>query len=331
MSYQNFWAERRVLVTGASGLLGLWITKLLLASGAYVSAFVKQENRESRFIEFDDQIRQNATRLSIVAGRIESKSSVIRLLESNEHEIVFHLAALNLNRGLPPNGAWHLFDTNVKGTYNLLEACRLRSKEIGCLVMASSEEVSALAKNQIRSHPYHTSKICAELICEVYRETYGMKIATVRLPNVYGGGDVNTARLVPSAIQDILLGISPVLRNLDSTERKFLYAEDAARLFLLVAENQIVGNKQHSDFHVSALESISTLALVERLIQISGSKGLKPVLNDERQVVDDSGQRGPRAIEASDVDWTPSVSLQEGLEKTFNWYKNNTPWLSGNR
>ena len=136
---------------------------------------------------------------------------------------------------------------------------------------------------------------------------------------------------MPRTIQDIPLGVPPVFRNLDSNERKFLYAEDAARLFLLVAENQIVGNKQHSVFHVSALESISTLALVERLIQISGSKGLKPVLNDESQVVDDSGQRGPRAIEASDVDWTPSVSLQEGLEKTFNWYKNNMPWLSGNR
>ena len=206
MKSNNFWNDRRVFVTGATGMVGFWLVKDLIAAGARVVALVRDPDPQAGFFRSGDY-RQ----VSLVQGNIEDYSSLERALNDHEVDTVFHLAAQPIV-SVAHRNPLPTFEANIRGTYNLLEACRIHSKLVKGVVIASSdkaygphEQLPYTEDMALQGkHPYEVSKSCADLIAQTYHHTYGLPVAILRCGNIYGGGDLNWSRIVPYAIRCFL-------------------------------------------------------------------------------------------------------------------------------
>ena len=230
------WDQRRTLVTGATGLLGGWIVRELVSRGAEVVALVRDEV-PGTFIELED-LRQH---IIVCRGDVTDPSLVGRVLAEYEVETVFHLAAQTIVP-IANQSPLSTFETNIAGTWTVLEAVRLGASGAE-VVVASSDKAYGLSTHlpyredyplQGRS-PYDVSKSCADLIAEAYAATWSANVCVVRCGNLFGGGDRNYSRLIPGVIRDVMSGRRPVLRSDGSPLRDYIYAEDAARAYLLLA------------------------------------------------------------------------------------------------
>ena len=206
------WTDRRVLVTGATGMVGSWLVKDLLAEDASVVALVLDADPQSELYRSGD-IR----RVTVVDGALEDFATLERALNAHEIETVFHLGAQALV-GVAHRSPLGTFEANIRGTYNLLEACR-RSPLVKQIVVASSDKAYGIHKKlpyleTFPLHgefPYEVSKSCADLISQMYFKTYGIPIAIVRCGNLYGGGDSHFSRIFPRTIYRVSRGLRPVI------------------------------------------------------------------------------------------------------------------------
>jgi CDP-glucose 4,6-dehydratase len=317
---RGFWRNRKVCVTGASGLLGSWLIKTLIEFNSDVTILLRSQSQISRVVPAD-----YLKKIQTVIGSVEDLNSIERMLESNNRiEIFFHLAASNMNRGLEIS-PYRLLETNVRGAYNALEACCNYLDKKGCFITASSVEATTDPQDRTRSfQPYAVSKQCLEQICESFRISTEMNINVVRLPNIFGGGDFNMKRIVPSTIMSVIKNENPVLNTTCSSQREFLYVEDAVHAFLLVAQRQYKNFSSGANYHLSGalpLHRMSNLQLVNEIISISRKSHLHPITPTEG-----SGNRRLPPTRISDftpndaLDWEPTVSLREGLRATLSWY-----------
>src|SRR5687768_5510166 len=233
----NFWQDRRTLVTGASGLLGSWTVQRLLTLGADVVCVLRD------WVPQSELVRANAIeQVIVVRGDICDQKLVERTLGEYEVETVFHLAAQTIV-GIANRNPVSTFETNIQGTWALLEACR-RSPLVKQIVLASSDKAYGDhpilpydERTPLRGrHPYDVSKSCADLIAHTYAVTYGLPVAITRCGNFYGGGDLNWNRIVPGTIRSALRGERPVIRSDGKSIRDYLYVEDGAAAYLLLAE-----------------------------------------------------------------------------------------------
>src|SRR6201994_4416928 len=178
----NFWNDRRVFVTGATGMVGFWLVKDLLAAGARVIALVGGPDPAAGFFRSGDY-RQ----VSLVQGNIEDFASMERALNDHEVDTVFHLAAQPIV-SVAHRNPLPTFEANIRGTYNLLEACRIHSKLVKGVVIASSDKAygphEKLPYTEDMAlqgkHPYEVSKSCADLIAQTYHHTYKLPVAILR-------------------------------------------------------------------------------------------------------------------------------------------------------
>ncbi|HKF54168.1 MAG TPA: NAD-dependent epimerase/dehydratase family protein, partial [Blastocatellia bacterium] len=228
-----FWGDRAVLVTGCTGLLGSWLTQALIDRGALVVGLIRDWLPESELLRSGilSQIR-------IARGEVQQQETLERVLGEYEVETVFHLAAQTIV-GVANRNPISTFESNIRGTWNLLEACR-RSPCVNQIVIASSDKAYGAQEDlpycetaplQGR-HPYDVSKSCADLVAQSYRETYRLPLCITRCGNLYGGGDLNWNRLVPGTIRSALKGQRPVIRSDGSNIRDYFYVEDAASAYI---------------------------------------------------------------------------------------------------
>lgn len=317
---KNYWHNRNVFVTGATGFLGSWLTKYLLEKKSNITALVRDWVPKSKLI-YDDSI----SRINIVRGNIEDYFILERILNEYEVDTVFHLAAQTIV-GIANNNPISTFETNIKGTWNILEACR-RNRKIKKILVASSDKAygdqSKLPYDEkfplFGRHPYDVSKSCADLICRAYFETYKIPVCITRCGNFYGGGDLNFNRIIPGTIRSILNSEPPVIRSDGSFIRDYFYIEDAVIAYLLLAE-KMDNNSIHGEaFNFSNEIQITVLDLVNRIIKLMDSS-LKPVILNEatneikHQYLSAKKARGM-------LGWKPIYTLEGGLERTIRWYR----------
>ncbi len=322
MGADRGWTSTSVLVTGGCGFVGAWLARALVESGASVTCLTRSDWRGSTLDLLD-----LGARVRVVRGSTTDYARVARVLEEFAVEVCFHLAAQPLV-GVAGRAPLVTFETNVQGTWNVLEACRT-SARVRRVIVASSDRAYGGHQEVPGLHPYDASKACADVLVRCYAQTYRLPVAATRFVNVYGGGDTHRSRLVPETMLAVLRGEAPVIRSDGSPERDFLHVEDAVRGYLRVAESlESAAAGQVFDFRARA--PISILKLVEKVIALSDHPELRPrVLGGPTPAGDMSG---PALLDdrARDVlGWSPAISLDEGLGRTYRWYREHLARLGG--
>ncbi|OFV92562.1 MAG: sugar dehydratase [Acidobacteria bacterium RIFCSPLOWO2_12_FULL_65_11] len=321
MSYSSFWRDRPVFVTGGTGLVGGWLVRRLLDAGAEVVCLMRDwvpqsELVTSRLIE----------KVRIVRGDVRSQQVLERALGEYEIATVLHLAAQATVNAANRNPISTL-DTNIRGTWALLEACR-RTPTVQQIVMASSDKAygdqeilpyAETAPLQGR-HPYDVSKSCADLIGQMYGYTYRLPVAITRCGNFYGGGDLNWSRIVPGTIRSVVRGERPVIRSDGQYVRDYFYVEDGAAAYMLLAEQlELRPDIRGQAFNFSNELRITVLELVHKIIALMGSD-LEPEVRNEA-----SHEIRVQYLDASKArtlfSWKPLFSLESGLDATLRWYR----------
>ena len=318
----SFWTNRHVFVTGASGLLGCALVERLVDQGAQVTCLVRDHVPQSRLWQ-----TAAAARVQQVHGPLEDHALLLRALNEYEIDTVFHLGAQTIV-GTAARSALSTFEGNVRGTWNLLEACRQLSGLVRRVVIASSDkaygdvaEVPYTEDMPPRGRfPYDASKACAELVAGSYFHTYGVPLAIARCGNLYGPGDLNFNRLIPGTIRAALEGQRPVIRSDGRYERDYLYVHDAATAYLQLAQSLDEPGIAGQPFNFGNQRPVSVLEVVKRLLDIAGRADLEPIVLNEasheiRKQYLDCGKA--RRL----LGWEPRYTLQQGLEETVAWYR----------
>lgn len=317
----GFWRDRPVFVTGATGLVGGWLVQRLLAAEADVVCLVRD------WVPQCELLRTNAiAKVKVVRGDVRDQALLERILGEYEIDTVLHLAAQTIV-GIANRNPVSTFETNIQGTWAMLEACQ-RSPLVKQIVVASSDKAygdqDVLPYDETTSlqgkHPYDVSKSCADLIAHTYAASYGLPVTITRCGNFYGGGDLNWNRIVPGTIRSILRGQCPVIRSDGHSIRDYFYAEDGAAAYMLLAERLASQPELRGEaFNFSNELQISVLDLVRAILNIIGS-GLTPDIRNE--ATNEIRHQYLSAAKARHVlGWKPLFTLEEGLAQTVAWYQ----------
>lgn len=315
------WRDRRVLVTGATGLLGGWAVESLLDRGADLVCLVRDHTPRARAM---GRITDSTT---IVHGSLEDFTLLERAMNEYEIQTVLHLAAQTIV-GIANTHPLSTFESNIRGTWNLLEACR-RAPTVAAVVVASSDKAYGTSPElpytelfPLRGdHPYDVSKSCADLISMSYFKTYGLPVTITRCGNFFGPGDLNWNRLIPGTARSILRGEPPIIRSDGTFRRDYIYIPDAALAYLQLAEATAVRPEIHGEaFNFSTEHPSSAREIVQNLLDISGRSDLEPVVlgkgENEIQHQFLSAEKARRTLA-----WSPTYGLLGGLKATFDWYR----------
>ena len=320
----HFWQDRRVLITGCTGILGSWLTIKLIDLGADVVGIVRDWVPKSQLF-----MSESVEHLNIVRGDITDESLLARVFSDYEIETCFHLAAQTAvsiaNQAPVPT-----FEVNIRGTWMILEAAR-RSPGLRQIVVASSDkaygEHETLPYSEeaslLGNHPYDVSKSCADMLARAYAHSYGLPVVVTRCANMYGGGDLNWNRIVPGTVRSIIRGERPIIRSDGSPRRDYVYVHDIVRGFLGLVE----GMHSSPDIHHGCAynfgndEPVSALEMVENLIRLSNHPELVPIV-ENRATNEIQDQYLSSQLAHDRLGWRASYSLEEGLRKTIDWYLN---------
>jgi len=317
----GFWRGRRVLVTGATGFVGSWLTAALVHAGAEVVALVRDRPARTLFDLFD-----LPGRVTIVSGAVENLPVVERVLNEYEVEACFHLAAQAIV-GAAPRSPLSTFETNVRGTWTVLEACR-RVSGPSRVVVASSDKAYGeqpslpyTEQSPLEGRfPYDASKACADVIARSYAVTYDLPVAVARCANIYGGGDLNFSRLVPGTIRSALRGEPPAIRSDGTPVRDYLYVEDAVEAYLLLGEQTNAPGVRGEAFNFGTAEPVSVLTLVREILERADIPRLEPrVLGSATHELSRQFLSSARA--EARLGWRPRVARPEGLRRAVTWYR----------
>ncbi len=317
----SFWAGRNVFVTGVTGLLGGWLAEDLLSQGANVTCLVRDWVPRARAVESGLLARVNCVR-----GSLEEYEVLLRAINEYEIDSVFHLGAQTIV-GTASRSPRSTFEGNVRGTWNLLDACRECPKLIERIIVASSDK--AYGVHEVLPYteeaplqgrfPYDASKSAADLISLSYYHSYGMPVAITRCGNLYGGGDLNFNRIVPGTIRSALRGESPLIRSDGSFVRDYFYVKDAVEAYLLLAEHLPSDEFDGEAFNFGTETPSRVLDLVDEIIELAGLDTPRPtVLNEASNEIPEQFLDCAKARRM--LDWKPSHSQKEGLLAAIAWY-----------
>ncbi len=319
-----FWKNRTAFVTGATGFVGAHIVRHLARQGAKVVCLQRDAIRTNSLDVFD--LRR---RVTVIQGAVEDYELMARILNEYEIEAVFHLAAQALV-GAANRSPLSTFESNIRGTYCLLEACRV-SETVKRIVVASSDKAYGSHKTLPYQEdfalqglfPYDVSKTCTDLISQSFAHSYDLPVAVTRSANIYGPGDMNLSRIIPGTIVSVLQNERPIIRSDGSPVRDFIYADDIAEAYLLLAEK--IDEAKGEAFNFGSGEPVQMLELVSKIVRLMDKeKELEPHVMLKTKI--------EREIDAQYLasdkifkkfGWKPATDLDEGLKKTIEWYRTN--------
>jgi CDP-glucose 4,6-dehydratase len=317
----DFWRDRPVLVTGATGLLGSWLTRRLIEARAEVVCLVRDWTPRSELLR--GGLLDSVT---VVRGDLCDREVVERVVGEYEVNTVMHVAAQAIV-GIANRNPISTFESNIRGTWNVLEACR-RSPTVQAVVVASSDKAYGDQRNLPYTeeaplagrNPYDVSKACADMIAYSYAKSFGLPVAITRCGNFYGGGDLNWNRIVPSTIRSAVRGERPVIRSDGQYIRDYFYVEDGAAAYMLLAQH-LHGRPElrGAAYNFSNELQITVLDLVRRILGSMGSDLEPEVRNEASNEI--RCQYLSAAKARKDLDWKPLFTLEEGLERTITWYR----------
>ena len=320
-SMSAHWRDRPVLVTGATGLLGGWLVRRLVDAGASVTALVRDWAPQSVLLS-----TPLMEKVSLVRGDVRDQEVLERAMGEYEVDTVFHLAAQTIV-GVANRNPESTFDSNIRGTWALLEAAR-RSPLVKAVITASSDKAygdhETLPYDETSAlqgvHPYDASKSCADLIAKSYAQTFGVPVAITRCGNFYGGGDLNWNRIVPGTIRSILKGERPVIRSDGTLIRDYFYVEDGASAYMQLAEALHARPELRGEaYNFSNELQVDVRTLATTLL----ARMKSPLELDIRaQAANEIKHQWLSAAKARrDLGWTPQFTLDEGLDRTIAWYR----------
>jgi CDP-glucose 4,6-dehydratase len=318
-----------VLVTGAGGILGSWLIRALLGEHALVIALLRDEDPRSEFVRSGD-----VERVIRVRGDLMDVAQLERLLAQYEPTVIFHLAAQTQvpNALRQPHAT---LESNVRGTYNVLDAARRAHAGVGAIVIASSDkaygdatpppyrEDQALAGRFI----YDVSKSAADMISSAYARSYGLPVGIARCANIYGGGDLNWSRIVPGTTRALIDGERPVIRSNGMLGRDYLFVDDAVSGYLALGRALLAGRQCGEAFNFGNGVPISVLAMVGEIQRAVGRTDLEPLVQGA-ELPEIPVQWLDSTKASAHLDWAPKVALPDGLARTVAWYREV---LSGTR
>lgn len=316
------WFGRPVLVTGATGLLGSALVRLLVEEKAQVVCLVRDQVPQSELVRSGLY-----ERVRVVRGDIVDQAFLERVLGEYEIDTLFHLAAQTIVSIANRNPVATL-DSNIRGTWSVLEAAR-RSPLCQQIVVASSDKAYGAQEKLPYSentplegrHPYDVSKSCADLIAQMYAASYGLPVCVTRCGNFYGPGDLNWNRIVPGTMRSALLGERPIIRSDGKFVRDYLYVDDGAAAYMdtaaaLAERRELAGHA----FNFSNEEPLTVNQMVERILKTLGRADLVPeVRNQASNEIREQFLSAQKARQL--LSWKPRFTLTEGLQRTAAWYK----------
>ena len=324
MGSPGFWKDRKVLVTGASGLLGATVVEELCERGADVVCLVRDHVPAARLLA--EGLHERTT---LVRGVLEDHEGCLRVLNEHEVETVLHLGAQTIV-GTAARSPLSTFESNIRGTWCLLEACRQLPTLVKRIVVASSDKAYGSHETLpytedtplVGRFPYDVSKSCTDLIALSYVHTYSLPLTITRCGNLYGPGDLNWSRLIPGTLRAMVRGERPIVRSDGTLVRDYFYVRDAAEAYLALAEGMEDPAIHGEAFNFGTETPVSVLEVVDLIRRVAGREDLEPVVQGEasheipRQFLDCSKAR-------KILQWSSPRTLEEGLGETLDWYRSH--------
>lgn len=316
-----FWLDRPTFVTGGSGLVGSWLVRKLIDSGADVVCLLRDWVPQSELVRTGllDKVK-------IVRGDIRDREVLERTLGEYEIDTVIHLAAQTIVTIANRNPV-STFETNIAGSWNLLEACR-RSPKVRQIVLASSDKAYGdqvnLPYNEETplqgQHPYDVSKSAADLIANTYAVCYDTPVAITRCGNFFGGGDLNWNRIIPGTIRSIIRGQRPVIRSDGNFIRDYFYVEDGAAAYMLLAEQLAAKTELKGQaFNFSNETQVTVLEIVQKILTLMCSDLEPEIRNEVSHEIRHQYLSAGKARKL--LNWSALFTQEEALQKTIAWYR----------
>ena len=316
----NYWKDKNVLVTGASGFIGSSVAKELVERGAKVVTIIRDIKNQNSIdaLGIKDKI-------TILIGNLIDLETVERSMNEYEIDTCFHIAAQAIV-GSANRAPLSTFESNIKGTWNILETCRL-SKTIKRAIIASSDKAYGQQKilpyteesPLLGYYPYDASKACADLLSTSYFKAYQVPLAIARNANTYGPADLNFNRIIPETIKSIIEGKQPVIRSDGTPERDYIFIKDSVNAYLTLAENVHRPDVVGQAFNFGSGTPINVIELYNKIIKLMG-KDIKPkILGEGKNEIDRQFLDSSKANKI--LNWNPKFNLDEGLKNTIEWYK----------
>lgn len=321
MIAKDFWRDRRVFVTGCTGLVGSWTVRALLERGAHVVGLIRDQVAGS-------ELRRAGLegRIDVVRGSVENYELMERALGEYEVQTVLHLAAQTIV-GIANRSPLSTFETNIKGTWCLLEAARRCGRQPHVVVASSDKaygEQPVLPYTEdaplAGRHPYDVSKSCTDLLSLTYHHTYRLPVCVTRCGNFYGGGDLNFNRIVPGTVRSVVRGERPIVRSDGTFVRDYFYVQDGADAYLHLAECMandpaVIGHA----FNFSNEIQVTVLDLVQMILRQMGSNLTPDVRNEATNEIPHQYLSAEKARKM--LNWKPGYTLEEGLKQAILWYR----------
>ncbi len=308
-------------MTGATGMVGAWLCEELLRRGASVVALVRDDDPQSRF--YTEQIDR---RCSVVRGNLACFSDCMRALNTHSIEFVFHLGAQTIV-GTALRDPFETLESNIRGTYNLLEAARQLRPLIRAFVFASSDKaygesetlpyIETMALNG--RFPYDVSKSCADLLCTSYAHTYGLPVVIARCGNIYGAGDLNWSRIVPRTMRTLISGERLVLRSDGKSIRDYTYVRDVVNAYIALAQACVEPALAGEAFNVSSETRCSVAEIVEEIGKVLKIKPNPEFVDTATMELREQTLDTTKAKQR--LHWTSTWTLGQGLADTASWYR----------
>lgn len=317
----SYWQHKNVFISGATGFLGSWLTKCLVDAGATVTALIRDAVPNSELSRSG-----YADKINIVRGGLEDYHTIERTLGEYEIDTVLHLGAQTIVE-IANRNPLSTFESNIKGTWNILEACR-RAPLVKRIVVASSDKAYGIHPELPYredfplkgSHPYDVSKSAADLIAQSYFTTYKLPVGITRCGNFFGGGDLNFNRIVPGTIRSVLHNEKPVIRSDGTFIRDYFYIEDAAHAYITLAEKLDDPRLHGHAFNFSSGNQHAAKDLVGKILALTQRNDLTPIIAASAQ--NEIPHQYLSSAKAEEMlGWKTQFNFDDALGKTIQWYK----------
>lgn len=320
--HTHTWRHRRVFVTGATGLLGSEMVAELVRQGAEVTCLVRDWVPASRLLA-----SRTVTDTNVVCGDLLDADLLVRAINEYEIDTVFHLGAQAIV-GAASRSPVGTFDTNIRGTWNVLEACRHNARLVKRVIVASSDKAYGIADRLPYTEdaplqgrfPYDVSKSCADLIALSYFHSFGTPVVVTRCGNLWGPGDLNYNRLIPGTIRSALLGERPIIRSDGTYRRDYFYVKDAVHAYLTLADQMVDLNLGGQAFNFGNEQPVTVLEMVRIILKVMDKQTLEPLILNEA-----SGEIPDQYLDCSKASrvltWAPKYTFESGLADTLPWYR----------
>lgn len=317
----DFWLDRPVLVTGGAGLVGSWLVKKLFDRQAETVCLLRDWVPQSELARSGliDKVR-------VVRGDVCDQGLLERILGEYEIDTVIHLAAQTIVT-IANRNPISTFESNIQGTWSLLEACR-RSPKVRQIVVASSDKaygdqaVVPYDENMPLQgrHPYDVSKSCADLIAQTYAVTYDLPVAITRCGNFFGGGDLNWNRIIPGTVRSILRGQRPVIRSDGNYVRDYFYVEDGALAYMLLAEKLAEQPELRGQaFNFSYESHFTVLDITRHILRLMNADQEPEIRNEVTNEIRFQSLCAEKARKV--LGWQPQFDMATGMMSTIRWYR----------